>query len=141
MNNLFSMAEEIFKNKLNVILIQIDEAHSYAWPLPISDYFDEEPIEPQKTFENRITRANYFVKKYNPPFSVYIDNWNNDFAELFRAWPDKFHCINKKNFEVVARSMYGTEGESEALIIEDYTKLLRNLIKKINYLLNVDLFK
>ena len=53
-----------------------------------------EKAEVQKTFEDRVKRANHFVNNYKPPYPVYIDAWNNDFAELFKAWPDKYHCIN-----------------------------------------------
>ncbi len=119
------MCEEIKNNNLSVILVQIDEAHSSAWPMAL-----ENQPEPQKTFNERVERANYFINEYKPPYPVYIDGWNNEFGELFRAWPDQFHCIDR-NFKVIAKSeygMYNTENEKEAMIIEDYTDTLRKLI-------------
>ena len=124
MQKLFDMANDVFDNNLNVILIQIDEAHSSAWPM----YIENQP-EPQQTFENRIERANHFVYKYQPPYEVYIDGWNNDFAELFRAWPDKYHCINK-DFKIIAKADYHTDGEKEATVIEDYSNLLAQILLK-----------
>lgn len=127
MEKLFSMSSELIKKNINIILIQIDEAHSTAWPLSINAILNIEQPEPQKTFEDRINRANYFVDKYHPPYNVYIDGWDNQFAELFRAWPDKYHLIDQ-NMMILAKSDYGTEGEKEAVIVEDCTILLQNLI-------------
>lgn len=116
------MSNDLKKYNLKVILIQIDEAHSDAWPMNIKN----QP-KPQKSFEDRILRANQFIAEYNPPYPVYIDNWNNEFAELFRAWPDKYHCVNK-DLEVIGRSEYGLYGDEEAKIIKDYTILLNELM-------------
>lgn len=124
------MAEIIFKNNLNVVLIQVDEAHSTAWPLAIDSVLNVEQPEPQKTYQDRINRANYFVTQYNPPFDVYIDGWDNTFAELFRAWPDKYHLIDS-NMKIIAKSEYAKSGENEAKVLEDYTVLLQKLINKM----------
>lgn len=129
MEKLFSMAEEAKKNNIDILLIQIDEAHSSAWPMAIPELLGVDKVEPHKTFEGRVKRANYFVNEYNPPFPVYIDTWSNTFSDLFRAWPDKYHCINK-NFEVVAKSEYHSKGEKEAVIIEDCTLVLERLFVK-----------
>ena len=118
------MADYIKSNKCNVVLIQIDEAHSSAWPMAL----DDQP-EPQKTFQERVDRANKFVKKYDPPFDVYVDGWDDTFSKLFRAWPDKYHCVDS-NLRVIAKSEYGTEGDSEAVVTEDYTDLFQRLIER-----------
>ena len=136
MAKLFSMAEQLNNNNISVILIQIDEAHSSAWPMAIDDKFKVEQPEPQSSLDDRFNRANYFVNTYKPPYPVYVDTWNNDFAELFRAWPDKYHCINKE-FEVIAKSEYyvgsseehNNDDEKEATVIEDCTEVLEKLIK------------
>ena len=127
MEKLFSMAEILKKNNINIILIQIDEAHSTAWPMAIDTLLQVDKVEPQKTFQDRIDRAKYFIEKYNPPYKVYIDTWSNDFANLFRAWPDKYHCINK-DLQVIAKSEYHSEGDKEAVIIEDCTIFLEKLL-------------
>lgn len=126
-DRLFAMSEEIREANVNVILIQIDEAHSSAWPMAL----DDQP-NPQSSFEERVERANLFVEKYKPPFAVYIDGWDNIFAETFRAWPDKYHCVDN-TLKVIAKAEYGMEhvkGEKEAVVLEDYTVLLKRLIGK-----------
>lgn len=121
------MAKKIFSHNLNVILIYIDEAHSTAWPLSIDKLLNVPQREPQKNLEDRIKRAKEMINKYNSPYPVYVDNWDNNFAELFRAWPDKYHCINNK-MQVIAKSEYYQDGDKEALIITDCTILLEKLI-------------
>ena len=129
MEKLFSMVNEATKNNINILLIQIDEAHSSAWPMAIDSLLNVDKVEPHKTFEDRVLRANYFVEKYAPPYPVYIDAMTNEFADLFRAWPDKYHCINK-DFKVIAKADYHSEGDKEAVIMEDCTVVLERLFKK-----------
>lgn len=116
------MKERLDRHNLKVILVQIDEAHSSAWPKSL-----ENQPEPQKNFQDRIDRANHYVEVYSNVFPVYIDNWSNEFAELFRAWPDKYHCIDS-NYNVIAKSEYGTN-QNEALIVKDYVVLLEELMQ------------
>ena len=87
MAKLFSMAEILYKNNITVILVQIDEAHSEAWPMAINMLLNVEQPKPHQTFSDRVERANYFVENYDCLYKVYIDNWDNDFAETFRSWP------------------------------------------------------
>lgn len=124
MNKLFSMSNKLIKHNIKVILIQIDEAHSTEWPMsvPIID-----TPEPHKSFDDRCARANYFVTTYNPPYPVFIDKFDNEFANIFRAWPDKYYLIDK-NLVVIAKSEYHqTESELEATIIDDCTDVLERL--------------
>jgi len=128
MTKLFDMAEDCRKNNIRVILVQIDEAHSTAWPLSIDNILGVEQPEPQKTFEDRLKRANHFVDKYSPPYEVYVDNWDNQFAELFKAWPDKYHCVDS-DYKVIAKSDYHSDDMREATVIEDCTEVLRKLMQ------------
>ena len=114
----------MLEHKIQFLLIQIDEAHSTAWPVGLPNT----PI-PQKSFSERVTRANNFVKSDNPPepFKVYIDNWDNNFAETFRAWPDKYYFVDKSK-TILQKSEYGHEGDQDALIIEDCVVLMQRLI-------------
>lgn len=127
MTKLFSMASDVAKNNLRVILIQIDEAHSSAWPLSIDSIFNVEQPEPHKSFENRLERANHFINKYKPPYEVYVDTWNNEFAETFKAWPDRYHFIDK-DYAIVAKSEYYNDTKREAIVIEDCTDVLTRLM-------------
>lgn len=104
--------------------MQIDEAHSEAWPMALPT----QPT-PQQNFQERVERANAFVTKYKCPYPVYVDGWNNIFAETFRAWPDKFYFVKNSDLKVISKSEYHKEGALEAVIIEDYTELLTRLFK------------
>jgi len=108
-------------SKIKFILIQIDEAHSTAWPVGLKN-----TPEPQKTFEERVERANKFVEdeKVEIPFEVLIDDWSNTFANLFRAWPDKYYCIDK-DYKVLYKATYGAK--SDALIDVDCTEIIKLL--------------
>ena len=121
------MADEMKKNGILFILIQIDEAHSSAWPIALPN----QP-EPQANFGERVERANAFVQADKPPFPVYVDPWNNEFAETYRAWPDQYCCAQLPSKKIIAKSEYGTEGDENALIVMDCTVLIRKLIAEAN---------
>jgi len=127
MAKLFSMVEKLHKNNITVILVQIDEAHSEAWPMAIDVLLNMEQPKPQQTFSDRVERANYFVENYGCPYKVYIDNWDNDFAETFRSWPDNYYLINDK-MKVIGKSEYHLDLDKEATIILDCTELLEKLL-------------
>ena len=108
------------EKKINFILIQIDEAHSTAWPIGLKNL-----VEPQKTLDDRIQRAKEFVKNENPPFEVLVDTWENNFAEKYKTWPDKYYCIDK-NFTIICKSEYGIKGD--AIINKDCCDLIEELM-------------
>ncbi len=109
---------------IKFLLIQIDEAHSTAWPIGLPN-----PIDPQKTFYDRIERANDFAmsNKITDPFKVMIDGWDNTFANRFRAWPDKYYLIDL-SYKIIAKSEYGKR--ADALIDVDCITLISNLINE-----------
>ena len=124
------MSDKIFTNNLNVILIQIDEAHSTEWPVGIKSILNIDQPNPQTCMLDRMNRAKQFIENYNPPFEVFVDDFSsNEFAETYRAWPDIFYCVDK-NLKIISKSVYHKDGDMEAKIIEDYTDLLENLINK-----------
>ena len=114
----------MLNKNIKFLLIQIDEAHSTAWPLGV-----ENTPEPQKTFEERVLRANSFFNVDKPldPFVIKVDGWDNRFAEMFRAWPDKYYLVDT-NFKVLAKSEYGVK--KDALINTDCTALVCELLQK-----------
>ena len=113
------------KANIKFILIQIDEAHSTGWPIGLVD-----TPEPQKSFQERIERANKFVLIDKPadPFTVLIDGWSNEFAETFHAWPDKYYMVDPQ-YQVLAKAEYGTEGSNDALIKVDCSNIICSLIQ------------
>lgn len=116
----------MIKKNIKFILIQIDEAHSTAWPTELQN-----TPTPQKDLNERVSRANKFVEENNlynnKAFTVLVDNWENTFAELFRAWPDVYYLVNKER-NVIAKSEYGKY--RDALINVDCTEYLAELCKK-----------
>lgn len=126
MEKLFTISDKIKKNKINLILIQISEAHTTAWPMAIEEHFPIDKVDPQKSFEDRVKRANEFVEKFDPPYSVFIDSWNNYYDEIYQAWPDKYFLIDK-NMKICAMSTYN---DREATVDVDCVDVLKNLINK-----------
>lgn len=109
--------EKMKDKNIGLVLIQIEEAHTNKWPLGFIDH-----PENHKTFQHRVNRANEFKNKFNEFENVYVDTWNNDFENTYQAWPDKFVFIDK-DMKVIKKSEYSME----ALIIEDYSKIIENL--------------
>lgn len=103
--------------KIELILVQICEAHTNKWPLGMIDH----PIQ-HKNFEERIQRANEFNNSY-PYFEVYIDSFDNKFENTYHAWPDKYVIIDK-NKKIIGKSEYSMN----AVVIYDYAKLIEDLI-------------
>ena len=128
MAKLFDLAPLLKDKDIDVILVQVDEAHSTAWPLSVDHLFNVDQVEPHKTFDDRIGRANHFVNKYQCPYKVFVDTWSNDFANIFRAWPDKYHCINDE-LTIVAKSEYHSTDMKEATVVEDCTLVLEKLLQ------------
>lgn len=104
------------ENNIQLILVQIDEAHSNKWKIGLYDH-----PENQKNMNDRINRANEFNKLY-PFFNVYIDDWNNNFQNIFQSWPDQFYLINN-DFIVINKSFY-----KDAIIVEDYSDIIDKLL-------------
>jgi len=110
------------EKNIDFILIQIDEAHSTAWPTGLKNN-----ISPQKSLTERFERAKEFIKTDNPPFTVLVDTWSNSFAEKYKAWPDKYYCIDK-NFNIIEKSEYGLK--KDALINKDCCEVITELLNK-----------
>lgn len=109
------------EKNINMILIQINEAHSTLWPTGLKPT----PL-PQKSFQERVERANKFVKDESCPFTVLIDDWENSFDNKFRAWPDKYYCIDK-DLKIIETSSYGSK--RDALIDKDCLDLIKELLQ------------
>ena len=110
------------ENKINFILIQLDEAHSTAWPMGLPN-----PSTPQTSLKDRISRAKEFISKENCPFEVLVDTWDNSFANEYKAWPDKYYCVDQ-NLKIIAKSQYGAS--KEAIINKDCCDLIEELCNK-----------
>lgn len=103
------------------LLVQIEEAHSTAWPIGL----DHTP-KPQADLDDRFQCAKEFVASDKPPsevFPVFVDNWDNAFAQRFRCWPDKFYCIDQDR-RVLAHSEYG-----DAILRKDCTLWIEELLE------------
>lgn len=110
--------DKMKKINIGLVLIQIEEAHTKKWPLGFTDH-----PENHHTFEDRISRANEFVAKFNQFENVYVDGWDNNFEQSFQAWPDCFVLINE-DLMILEKSEYCTN----AVIINDYATIIENMI-------------
>lgn len=103
------------------ILVQIEEAHTALWPQGVIELGI-----PQKDITDRCQRAIDFEKKDvcgNDRFLVVVDPWTNDFANRYRAWPDKYYLLQDK--KIVAKSTYGSK--KDALLDVDCVDLIESL--------------
>ena len=110
--------------KIKFLLVQINEAHSSAWPIGLPD----QP-EPQKCYADRVNRAIEFVDEEDPreSFIIRVDGWDDLFDNKFRTWPDKYYLIDNQ-YKVLAKSEYGKK--KDGLIDLDCLDLLNHLIKR-----------
>jgi len=104
--------------KINLVFIQINEAHSSKWPLGLSDH-----PEVHKDLDDRLKRAQQFIDKYSFPYPVYVDSWSNDYEKAYHAWPDQYIIIDNNTGKIATQSEYN----EDALVTNDYAKLLQNL--------------
>lgn len=105
------------QNNIELILIQISEAHTDKWPIGLIDH----PTQ-HINFEEKILKAQYFNNKF-PYFNIYIDSLENEFENSYQAWPDKFVLINKDKF-ILDNSKYSIN----AIIINDYASIIDYLV-------------
>jgi hypothetical protein len=74
---------------------------------------------PQTSFQERVERAQKFVKDYNVSFEVYIDPWGDPFENAFHSWPDKYYLVDN-NKKICTKSEYSYD----AAVMNDYGRLL-----------------
>lgn len=117
---MYELADKL-KDRVTLIYVYIDEAHSNDW------YLGLPPRESQKSLDDRFYWAEDFVKTDRPPFEIYVDKWTNDLAETLRAWPDRYYLINSKTKVILETAEYGSEGDQNALIILDSSDLLMKI--------------
>lgn len=109
-----------------MILIQIHEAHSDAWPIGLPD----QP-KPNSCYKDRVDRAQEFIRNERPPYDVYIDGWDDQFEQGFRAWPDRYYYVDLSSpveIKVLRTSTYGER--ADALIDLDCVDLVRGLLDR-----------
>lgn len=120
MNELFSLAEKCESLGICVVLILIEEAHaSNTWPIGFSD----RPTH--ANFEDRLQRAREFREKFNPPFPIVVDKFNNQLETTYHSWPDRF--VLAINDIIVEEACYNKF--SEAKINKCPTKVLKECIE------------
>lgn len=118
-NRLLELQDRLIKSDYRLILVQIQEAHTTLWPLGM----DNHP-EPQRSFEERLARAQRFTADYNIKYRVVVDPWGDTFEKRFHAWPDKYYLINPQ-LQITGKSEY----RADSIVSNDYGELLENLLK------------
>lgn len=121
MGAFFALKPKLDDLNIKVVMVQIEEAHTNKWPVGYT-YLPTN----HANFEDRVQRANEFVKKYNCPYDIYVDGFDNRFEETFRAWPDKYYFLDD-SMRVLNNSIYGKTGEMDGKVILDYVHMLQEL--------------
>ena len=90
------------------LLIQIEEAHTPAWPtgtITLGTLHAD--------FADRCARATAFANEEVPTdrFAVLVDPWHNSFANRYHAWPDKYVLLDSKRI-IVQKSTYNAHREA-----------------------------
>jgi hypothetical protein len=118
-----ALHQKMSEKSIKFLLVQINEAHSSAWPVGLSD----QP-EPHSCYKDRESRAKEFIEKDQPnnPFIIRVDGWDNLADNTFRLWPDKYYLIDH-DYKVLVKAEYGRD--ADALINVDCIELLDNLLK------------
>ena len=113
-------------DRIRVVLVQIQEAHTTRWPLGMTDH-----PEPQASLEERMERARSFRTRFALPscFRLLVDPWTDPFEQRFRAWPDCYVMVSAASGDgirtVEAQSTYSMD----ALVITDYAQILTALLE------------
>ena len=99
---LLALYEKLAQSNIVILLLQVSEAHSSAWPIGLPNQ-----VEPQTDFSDRLQRANHFVREDAPqyPFIVGVDGFDNIVDDTLHLWPDGWLCFNRE-WIVVAKSTY-----------------------------------
>ena len=121
MDYLFSVASQLEEIGVRLILIQIHEAHSDAWPVGLAN----QPSV-QRSFQDRIERANRFAIEHQVPYDIYIDGWDDRFEQEFRAWPDRYFLVDLEGLVVTMTSTYNKR--QDALVDYDCLELVHDLL-------------
>ena len=103
-------------------MIYINEAHSNKWPIGRPN---QPP--PQSCLRDRVCNAKKFTEE-SIPYDLFIDQWDNQYEELFHAWPDKYYFVEKDTLLIKSKSTYGREGERDGKIDVDCTSILTKII-------------
>jgi len=87
--------------------------------------------EPQRTFQDRIRRAQQFIAEHpDAAPHLYIDGWDDQFEQQFRAWPDRYYYVTSSDPigqpTIITTSSYGQR--SDALIDYDCAELIADIL-------------
>lgn len=122
---LFSLAQAMKDAGIALILVQIEEAHTNAWPIG-----KEYQPDNHKSMEERTEHANTFVQMYNPPFPVLVDNFDDNlYEETFHSWPDKYYYFDR-NFNVIEHSTYHQDPDRDGMVKIDVVDLIKQICEK-----------
>lgn len=123
---------EIYKDKCNIFIIYINEAHAAdIWNIGESagtiNYS-------HKVIEDRIKCAQKFADEHKMKIPVYCDNMNNDAEVIFSAWPVRYYIVSyKKALDKITIDLIGEPDDSQFDVLEIFNFLdNKMLIKQLN---------
>jgi len=126
-NELFSLAPAMKSAGIVLILVQIEEAHTNEWPIG-KDYQPNNHV----SMQDRTEHATTFVSMYNPPFPVFVDNFDDNlYEETFHSWPDKYYYFNNM-FNVLEHSTYHQDSSRDGMVKLDVVDMIKGIINVRN---------
>jgi len=113
--------QENYKQKLNVIIIYISEAHAKdEWPISHKNQTNQ-----HRNLEERICAAKQILKDYPKLISrVFVDSFaEENYENEFCGWPERAYLV--KNQKIKYLSYHKVDGMDDW-----YDEVLKRLLKK-----------
>lgn len=86
-------------DKVDFLLVYTLEAHpDDEWPICNGQHTPDGAavhVEQPRKIEDRLALAAKFTKEYEVPFTVLVDNMENDFEGAFASWPTRIHMVQR----------------------------------------------
>lgn len=87
-----------FHAQVDFYTIYLAEAHAEDhWPIGSTI-----KVNAHQTINDRLQAAQYLIDELHWPIPVYCDNMQDEFLELFAAWPLRFYIVHDYTLKYIA---------------------------------------
>lgn len=117
------MHDAIRRAGIAVYLVQIQEAHSTAWPAGL------DPVEPHRDLDARVARAAEAAKE--SPFPILVDTMEDVFEKTMHAWPDRYIVVDPETHGITHYTSYHhtSDAQYDARPVVDFLTMLDSLLR------------